>query len=80
MDYERGLARNRQACGQGGKLLPANFPEATTGEARDKAGERLGVSGRCVGDAERMTEKTRRDGRVFYSSGDVVRYPCTCIQ
>lgn len=56
MDYERGEAKMRKAHGATapGKTLLANLPEASNGTAREKAGERLGVSGRCVADAERI--------------------------
>lgn len=64
LDYERTASKKRQACGTGGNLLPENFPEA--GEARDKAGERMGVSGRTVaglfvGGKSEMLRKTLRD-------------------
>ena len=53
MEYETMEAKKRQACGQGGVLLVEPVPQA---KARDKAGERLGVSGRYVGDAVKVIE------------------------
>lgn len=54
MEYETMQAKKRQACGQGGVLLKELVPGATNAQARDKAGERLGVSGRYVGDAVKV--------------------------
>ena len=54
--YER-EAKERQQGGQGGKLLPANLPEANKGDARDLAGKAFGVSGKSVDHAKRVIEK-----------------------
>lgn len=51
--YEAGEAKKRQACGQGGVLLPALVPEAK-GEAREKAAAAVGVSPRYVQDAKKI--------------------------
>ncbi len=42
-ETERMAAKRRQACGQGGVLLPQNFAEATLGETRDKVAEQIGI-------------------------------------
>lgn len=49
-DYYEREAKERQAHGETapGKTLPANLPEASKGDARDKAGEAFGVSGKTV--------------------------------
>ncbi len=49
-------AKERQRGGQGGKLLPVTLPEAK-GDARDKAGKAVGVSGRSVDHASRVLAK-----------------------
>ena len=46
-EYEKVEAKERQKGGQGGVLLPETFPEAK-GDSRDKAGERVGVSGKSI--------------------------------
>ena len=54
LEYEREQARARQALGSTapGKTLVETFPQADdAGKARDKAGERMHVSGRTVDDA-----------------------------
>lgn len=45
---EEEKARGRQACGQGGTLLPENLPEASKGDARDLAAAQVGLSGKTV--------------------------------
>jgi len=55
LEYERELAKARQlsTLNKGDSPVPENLPErAERGESRDKAGERMGVSGRSVGDAK----------------------------
>lgn len=51
-------ARERQRCGQGGVLLEETFPQASDRErdtqARDQAGDLLGVSGRTVQKAKKV--------------------------
>ena len=48
-DHEREAAKERQskAGGDKSKSLPETFPEAL-GDSRDKAGERVGVSGKSI--------------------------------
>ena len=43
-EIERERAKARQACGQGGILLPENLPEASKGDSRDIAAKKLGMS------------------------------------
>jgi osmotically-inducible protein OsmY len=50
LEYEREQARKRHKGGQGGVLLQGDSPEAN-GQARDKAGARVGVGGKQVSDA-----------------------------
>jgi protein gp37 len=49
-EYEKVAAKERQAHGQTapGKTLPETLPEAPKGDSRDKAGERVGVSGKSI--------------------------------
>jgi hypothetical protein len=49
-EFYEAKARERQACGQGGVLLPVNFPEAK-GDARDRAGRRKKATQFKSGDA-----------------------------
>jgi len=61
LEYERELAKARQIALAGTRStdLPENLPEGQpTGESRDKAGERMGVSGRSVGDAIRPVARS----------------------
>ena len=53
MRAEEEKARERQACGQGGTLLPENLPEANKGDARDLAAAQVGLSGKTVDAAAR---------------------------
>jgi len=55
LEYERELAKARQlsTLNKGDSPVMANFPQREEqGKSRDKAGERMGVSGRSVGDAK----------------------------
>ena len=56
---EEAKARERQACGQGGNLLPENLPEANKGDARDLAAAQVGLSGKTVDAAARAIERER---------------------
>ncbi len=49
-------AKARQRCGQGGVLLPANLPEASPGESREKAAAAVGVSPRMVEAASKVID------------------------
>jgi len=61
LEYEQERAETRQIAAQNnnaGRAVPENFPELeATGEARDKAGERMHVSGRSVTDAKSIMDK-----------------------
>jgi hypothetical protein len=46
-------ARDRQRGGQGGVLLPANLPEANSGESREQAAAAVNVSPKSVESASR---------------------------
>lgn len=48
LEYERAQAKKRQAALNGRSELVENLPQADAGKARDKAGARMGVSGRTV--------------------------------
>ena len=54
-EYEKVEAKERQKGGQGGVLLPETFPEAK-GDSRDKAGKRVGVSGKAIDKAAVVAE------------------------
>jgi protein gp37 len=54
-------ARDRQACGQGGILLPEILPEASKGDTRDKIGELAGVSGKTVDKVEYIQKHAPED-------------------
>lgn len=55
--YERARAHERKSALNGKTQLPENLPEATTGDARDVAGARMGVSGKTVDTAARILEQ-----------------------
>jgi hypothetical protein len=79
LDYERAQAKARK---QSGVNLPENFPEG--GEARDKAGERMGICGRTVEDAPQrrrtcaddLTAPTTQKKRSSVDSGGPVCFLC----
>ena len=56
-EYERARAHERQSALNGKSQLPENLPEATTGDARDVAGARMGVSGKTVDTAAHILEQ-----------------------
>lgn len=55
--YER-QAKERQRLSEGAGIKgPANLPDLSKGDARDKAGKAFGVSGKSVDHATRVIEK-----------------------
>jgi phage N-6-adenine-methyltransferase len=55
--YEAERARERMTAGVNQHSSPTEiFPEASKGEARDKAGEAVGVSGKTIDKAEKIAE------------------------
>jgi len=61
MEHETAAAKERQKGGQGGVLLEETFPQANgtnkrEPQARDKAGDAAGVSGKSVGKAKALIE------------------------
>lgn len=73
LEYEREQARKRQSHGETGpgKTLVEDFPPALNGKARDKAGERMGVSGKSVTDAEHVMSKAVPEVMQKLKSGDM---------
>ena len=65
LEYEREQADRRMKAGG---HPPETFPEGSTGEARDKAGERMHASGRTVDDAVRVDMRYHRS-RVRKATG-----------
>lgn len=66
-------ARKRQAHGKTapGRTLPANLPEASKGEARDKAAKLANVSGRSVQDAKKVLNGAHRKVVLAAQNGTV---------
>ena len=60
-DIEKERARKRQACGQGGVLLPANLPEGDKGDVRDIIAKKAGVGGRTVDKFKKIQEKASEE-------------------
>ncbi len=54
-------AKERQACGQGGILLPVNLPEATRGETRDELSTMSGVSARNISKVKNILASGHED-------------------
>ena len=76
-------ARERQSSGQGGVLLPGNFPEGNKGEVRDQLGEEAGIGGQTFEALETVLDKgveelidSVRSGRLGASTAaEVARLP-----
>jgi hypothetical protein len=60
-DLERGLAKERMgAGGKGGLEGVENLPPLSEGKYRDLLGERVGVSGKTIGDEAVVPSEARR--------------------
>lgn len=55
-EYEAKAAKERQSKLNGKTQLPVKLPEASKGDARDKAAEQLSVSGKTVSDAKAVAQ------------------------
>lgn len=74
LEYEREQARKRmaEAGAVGGKSKgKEDFPDPSVGQARDKAGERMHVSGRTVDDAAKVIESAAPEVLEKVRSGEM---------
>jgi len=60
---EEEKARERQACGQGGTLLPENLPEANKGDARDLAAAQVAEWVELTGEVSGQVDQKPQGGR-----------------
>jgi hypothetical protein len=68
---EQAAARKKSGKNQHTKSLPANLPEGSEGDARDKAGAALNVSGKVVDMASKVLTKAIPEIVAAVTSGEL---------